>query len=154
MPQTEAAACPKHIDLYAVAPHHHALTRAMLGHGGSWGRSGHGSCWGMQRAHVWRMLGHEPRGMGYGCWGMDDVGAGQRMAQVGAWGCMCWRPSCPKLTFHASLNPPPPTTCRSSRGANGKACTTTSPSTHRSSSALISGTVGRLFMHDCAVSWT
>ena len=47
MPQTEAAACPKHIDLYAVAPHHHALTRAMLGHGGSWGGSGHGACWGM-----------------------------------------------------------------------------------------------------------
>jgi len=84
MPQTEAAACPKHIDLYAVAPHHHALTRAMLGHGGSWGGSGHGACWGMGygcggmlghvgswgMAHVGprseRMLGHEPRGMGHG----------------------------------------------------------------------------------------
>ena len=116
---------------------------------GAWGKLG--------RVGAWRMWGHAASacwGMSHGAWGMDDVGAGRRMAHVGAWGCMCWRPSCPKLTFHASLIPPPPTTCRSRRGANGKACTTTSPSTHRSSSALISGTVGRLFMHDCAVSWT
>ena len=82
MPQTEAAACPKHIDLYAVAPHHHALTRAMLGRVGAWRMLGHGvwvwgGCWGMWEvgagrgmAHVGprseRMLGHEPRGMGHG----------------------------------------------------------------------------------------
>ena len=53
----------------------------MLGHGhGVWvwgdvgacgkvgrvGASGHGACGATQRAHTWRMLGHEPRGMGYG----------------------------------------------------------------------------------------